>query len=304
MKLIALFNFYDEPIELFVEALASLPTAGVDHVVAVDGAYALFPDGQPASHPNQHAAIHLACRELGMSCTMHAPSGLWEGGEVEKRSFLFALGWACARDGDWFIVHDADMVVKCCPADLKERLAATEHEAAEVEVLDVVAQRAKQLDWPERFEFRGLYRAQRITVGPSHCIYSTADGRHLWGETVRQSTEPCLDLTRDVLVEHRPDERPVARQLAKLQYYAQRDEARVERGSCKSCDRLAVRLVPMRWRMTGIGPAAEWVEACETCAERLERVSRRQLCQLGVDPDSVVVENRNGRAPAGMAAAP
>jgi hypothetical protein len=53
--------------------------------------------------------------------------------------------------------------------------------------------------------------------------------------------------------------------------------------------------------MTRIGPVAEWAEACEPCAVRLERVSATQLRQLGVNPDAITIENRNGQAPAGMA---
>jgi hypothetical protein len=109
--------FYDEPVPELVACIKGLHDAGVTELVAVDGAYALYPDGQPASDPNQHAAIVLACRRLGMGCTLHVPARVWAGNEVEKRTFLFKLGWTVAEEGDWFWVQDADMVPVEVPDD-------------------------------------------------------------------------------------------------------------------------------------------------------------------------------------------
>jgi hypothetical protein len=308
VRLHGLLSFYDEPPASLTACIKGLSDAGVSELVAVDGAYGLYPDGRPASHPNQHAAIVLACRELGMGCTLHVPRKVWAGNEIEKRTFLFRLAYAAAEPGDWFWVMDADQVVQNAPDDLLERLQATEHPAAAVEFLDTVALRANQANWPPRFECRDLFRADDIRVETNHCTYVAGDGRLLWGgngdvkrEYAGAPLEPCLDLTRDVLVEHRPDRRPPERQHGKLVYYNRRDEERAERGHCGQCGQQAERLVATKWRMTRLGPVAKWVEACEPCAERLEAVGRRQLLQLGVDPDTVKVENRNGHAPAGMA---
>jgi hypothetical protein len=117
MKLVGLLSFYDEPVPTLLACIASLAEHGVDELVAVDGAYGLYPGGRARSHPDQHAAIVLACRELGMSCTLHAPRTVWRGNEVEKRTFMFSLAWATARDGDWFWVMDADQVVLETPTD-------------------------------------------------------------------------------------------------------------------------------------------------------------------------------------------
>ena len=303
MRLIALMAWYDEPIESLVASIASLELAGVDHVVALDGAYSLYPDAQPASDPNQHAAVHLACRQLGMGCTIQTVAEPWAGNEPEKRTALFALGWAVAKPGDWFMVHDADMAITRCPDDLKDRLEATDCQVATVQILDVVALRARQPDWPPYFEFCGLYRAQPIIVGPHHAQYRTPEGQHLWAGNGEESPVPALDLTDVVRVEHRPDRRSLERQQRKQAYYNLRDQERVERGDCSRCGVPAVRLVPRKWRMTQLGPVGEWAEACEPCALELEKVGRRQLRQLGVkNPDEVTFENRNGRAPAGMTA--
>jgi hypothetical protein len=281
-----------------VNCLVSLKQCGVDEVVAVDGAYALYEGGQPASHPNQAAAITLACRELGLGCTLHTPSTVWEGNEVEKRNFLFSLGLAVSRPGDWFFVMDADQVVVRYPDDFKERLAATEHPVAEVEFVDRVAYAANRKDWPAQFAVRCLFRAQQITVGPSHCIYDDEEGNHLWGQTIGKDPVECLAIpAEDLLIEHRPDARPTERQLSKLAYYRERDAAKIERGVCQNCRGPADKLVCTNWRMTDIGLVAEWMESCDNCAVRVEKKSRARLRYLGVDPDTVVPENRYGQPP-------
>ncbi len=300
MKLIALTSWFDEPPVSLVTCLQALAEAGTDHVVALDGRYALYPADHDLSDPNEYAAILLACRELGMGCTIHAPSGPWEGGEVEKRTALFAAGWAIAEPGDWFWVQDADQVVIRVPEDFKDQLEASEHDVGEVEICDVVALQANQENWPPYFAMRALFRAQPITVGPAHCMYRAADGSLLWGYEGDGRMSSALDLSADVLVEHRPQERPPARQHAKLVYYAERDAAGIERGVCELCSERSTGLVPARWRMTDLGPAADWMECCDTHATTVDTVNRIQLQALGINPDSVVVENRNGHVPAAV----
>lgn len=298
MKVIGLLSWFDEPCAGLLANLESMARAGVDHIVAVDGRYALYPADHNVSEANEYAAIILACRELGMGCTIHQPSGPWEGGEVEKRTHLFALGWTVAEPGDWFWVQDADQVVMRVPDDFKERLAATEHDVAEVQILDTVALRADQADWPAYFSMAALFRAQPITVGPAHCQYRAGDGTLLWGFEGDTRIASALDLSGSVLVEHRPDRRPHERLHAKLVYYAERDAAGVERGMCELCESPSVRLLPARWRLTGLGPVADWMECCDEHAGHVEIVNALRLAALGIDPDSVVVENRNGHAPA------
>ncbi len=302
MRLHGLLSFYDEPESSLLACIDALAKAGVDHVLAVDGAYELYPDAKAASSPNQHAAIVLACRELGVACTLHVPSAPWAGNEPGKRTAMFTLAWALADDGDWFWVQDADMVTVKAPEDLKARLEGSDCQVAKVEILDKVAERINVPNMPPTFEMCSLFRAQPITVGPHHAQYRAADGQHLWVGNGEDSPVPTLDLSSTVRVEHRPDRRPPERLQGKMTYYTERDQSRVERGDCSKCGEPAVRLVTVRWRWTHIGPVGDWVEACEPCAQRLEKVSRRQLLQLGIDPDSVKAENRNGQAPAGMAA--
>jgi hypothetical protein len=215
---------------------------------------------------------------------------------------MFSLAWAAAEDGDWFWVQDADMVVTRHPEDLKARLERSDCQAAKVEIFDVVAKRINLPNVPVTFDMCSLFRAQPITVGPHHAHYRAQDGSYLWVGNGEDSPARTLDLTDSVRTEHRPDRRSEERLQAKMNYYAARDTARVERGDCSRCGEPAVRLVATKWRMTRMGPVGDWAEVCEPCAQRLEKVSARQLVQIGIDPDSVTVENRNGQAPAGMAA--
>lgn len=299
MKILGLLCFYDEPPEQIASCLVGLQRAGVEHVVAVDGAYALYPDGKATSHPGQHAALDLGCLQLGLSLTLHVPRTTWVGNEVEKRTFMFQLAWGMAEDGDWFFVMDADQEVMQVPLDFNERLRTSKYDVAEVNFLDTVALKANQVDWPPHFTVRNLFKAQSIHLEINHINYITDDGRYLWGD-VAHDLETCLDMT-DLLVEHRPDRRPPARQHAKLAYYAQRDEARVERGKCQKCDEPAASIVAIRWRMSKIGPVADWMEACEKHAKEMDKLGQRRLRQLGFDPAKVRIENRNGAAPIGAA---
>lgn len=298
MNIIGLLAWWDEPMDTLLACIGALSAAGVDHLVAVDGRYALYSADHDVSSANEYASILLACKQLGMRCTIHEPSGPWEHGETEKRTALFALGWAVAEPGDWFWVQDADQVVVEWPGDFKQRLEATEHDVVEVTILDTVAQRAKQKDWPERFVMRALFRAQPITVGPLHCMYRAADDTLLWGYERELPMANALDLSDCVLVEHRPDHRPLERQHAKLMYYAERDAAMIERGKCELCDERSTGLVCTRWRWTEIGPVADRMECCDAHAAQVKVVADLELERMGIDPTSVVPENRSGKAPA------
>lgn len=294
-----LVSFYDEPIENITRCLVGLQLAGVGHVTALDGAYRLFPNGRASSPSNQHAAWIMGARELDMGCTLHVPAAVWDGNEAQKRTALFAHALAAVRPGDWFVVIDGDEFITAVPDDLDDRLRATELDVGEIQALDVVAQRIQRRDMPERFSVRKLFRAQPITVGPAHCMYRAADGRLLWGETGAQQSEPTFEVL-DMLVEHHPDRRPMDRLSAKLAYYRARDEALIERGDCHWCGEPAVTLVGINWRMNATlnCPVGEWREACINHVAVAERISRTEFELLGIDPDSVQVENRMGRAPA------
>lgn len=295
-----LVSFYDEPIENIARCLVGLQLAGVSHVTVLDGAYQLFPHGTASSPSNQHAAWIVGARDLGIGCTLHVPATVWSGNEAQKRTALFAHAYAAAAPGDWFLVVDGDEFITEVPSDLDERLRTAQLDVGEIQALDVVAQRLQRRDMPERFPVRKLFRAQPITVGPAHCMYRAADGRLLWGETSDQHAEPTFEAL-DMVVEHHPDRRPLERLSAKLAYYRARDEALIERGGCHWCGEPAITLVGINWRMNAAlnCPVGEWREACANHVVVAERISRTEFELLGIDPDSVQLENRMGRVPIG-----
>jgi hypothetical protein len=257
-----------------------LRNAGVTHIVALDGAYSIYPEGVPASDPDQHMAIMLTCRNLGMGCTIHVPETVWHGNEMEKRSFLFYLGLANADDGDWFFVMDADQTVIKIPDDFHERLAKTELEVATVTFADEGALYTRRI----------LFRAQPILVVGNHFTYMTMDDRRLWGP----SNEPMIESVNlvDMVIRHEPNRWRTEKRLStKADYYALRDESGAELALCKKCkdhDEQAVKRIPHRWRKVNGQVLGDWIEVCAKHAKEVERENRQRLRKLGMDPDKVV----------------
>lgn len=297
MRIVGLLSFWNEPVEAVAACLTTLrDRVGMEALVALDGAYAMFPGATPASPRDRQAAVALACRELGVDCRLVVPTRVWAG-EVEKRTALFEFGLAHAEPGDWFFVQDADVVVLEAAADLRERLAATDRPAANVRVRDAAAP-ANHPAWPKEYDsLRPLFRAQPIHLETNHFTYLGADGEVLW-QGGGADEVPGLDLTEHVLLEHRPNVRDRVRQEAKHVYYVDRDEAAIELGDC-ACGAAATGRVEVGWRRSRDGSvvADRIVDACDRCSRRLRARARRELLRVGVDPATVVVSHRHGRAP-------
>ena len=222
MNVTGLLAWYDEP----VTWLAASVTAAAklcDHIVAVDGAYALYPRGRAQSDPEQAEAILHAAYGAGIGCTIHRPSTVWMGNQIEKRSTMFGLG--AETEADWFFVFDADDLVTQVPADAKQRLAeATEDVAVytlwwteDVERDPDKAQAARAFSYPHEASnryFRGLFRAlPSLRVEGSHYHYvADKDGAlvHLRGHEDVHDLAPFLNLT-DLKVQHRHPQRTRAR---------------------------------------------------------------------------------------------
>jgi len=284
--------WYDEPLPALAQCVVGLKNAGVDHLVAVDGRYHLYPGDEFLSPLDQQGGLIQVCRSLGLGVTVHVPPHEWLGNEVEKRTHLFTLGAAEAEVGDWFFVIDADVVVSKTPPDLKERLAATEHEAAFVMVHDMNAAAAQRDDWPEYFMIRALFKAQPIVVKVNHYTYVSADGqRLLWNagdeDHPHGDIVPALDLRREVEIQHRPGVRQGERQMAKAQWYATREEMGVERDLCEKCrkqgvQKRAARRVPVKWHRSPIGITSPIAELCEQHARIAERQNERRMRTWGI----------------------
>lgn len=224
MKLIALLSWYDEPVWALTELVASLARAGCDHLVAVDGAYALFPEARAQSPGEQAQALLAAAQGAGMGVCIHVPQEVWFGNELEKRTFLFAAGHQVAEPGeDWLWVCDADEVILEA-IGLRERLEATEHDVAEV-ILRMNENGDGGLE-----PIRKLFRAQQsgIFVRTNHFTYQTGDGRLLWeGHLPPKPVLVGAETMHFVRVDHRRT-RKDRRLEDRQRYYDRRKEHGIE----------------------------------------------------------------------------
>lgn len=217
MRLIACLSWYDEQPAHLAELVASMSRAGVDHVVAVDGAYALFPGARGGSPSEQADAIAHTARGAGIGVTVHVPVAPWAGNEVAKRSWLFELAHLLAEPGeDWLWVLDADEVIDTADG-LRAQLERCQADVAEVLLVDGDAVSP----------LRMLFRAQPggIRVTGTHSTYIDGRGRRLWAPT-----GPVADAEQlfDVRVRHRQHARSSQREIARRRYITVRDDVGAE----------------------------------------------------------------------------
>jgi hypothetical protein len=217
------------------DMVLSLPLAGVDALVAVDGAFEHFANARTESPSAQKQAIFRAAKDARLDLRCYYPISLWES-EPTKRSHAFQS--AERLRPDWYLVLDSDERILAAPPDLKDRLAETDKDVVEGMLLE-----AQATTWSAEFDDEeGLpaIHAQRfvkprrcliraipgLRCGPRHFDYVTPDGRNLWGDTYGSPL-----LMRDLAIDHRNHERDRARADAAWEYYQVRDELGLER-SC------------------------------------------------------------------------
>jgi hypothetical protein len=229
MRLIVLLSWYDEHPSWLENAILSLKPLDVDHIVALDGAYALYPDGKAESSQEEYEAIRQAGHEIGAVVDTYTPPNVWHGNEIEKRNYLFRLGWEHVLAGGevetipWFMVFDADEAVKRAPDNVKDRLGASPFDVGAV----TLNEPGHPMGTVTFATFPMFFRAQPIEVRGAHFRYFAQDGRQLWGDAIRDQLEPRADLT-DVVIEHRKLFRATDRKKAATTYYENRDASGVE----------------------------------------------------------------------------
>jgi hypothetical protein len=228
MKIYALLNWYDERPDWLAASVASASKL-CDGIVAVDGAYFLYPGSlrHPTSGAAQATAIMETALSLDMSCTIHVPDGPWLGNEVDKLQHLFDLGVPEPME-DWFFRIDGDELLTDVPYDARNRIAETDLHAVDLRMwvrTDGVTQHEM---WP----IRRLWRVvPEMKVGPAHHIMSgIVDGERIYmaDSENRARQTPGLDMP-DLLMEHRNRQRNPVRLKNKERYYRQRDELGVEK---------------------------------------------------------------------------
>lgn len=244
MRVVALCPWFDESPAWLAGMVASLDRVGVDHLVAIDGCYELFPGAlaRPRSSTVQASTILEACEGIGIGCTLVRPQAPFVGNEVEKRNLLFAHGRAVCEEGDWFYCIDSDERVVEAQPDTRELLDQTIWNCAEVRVVTPVephgseaqSRAAAAVGQPHekasgyRCFFRNL---PGLSVELAHYIvgYDAAGGRsYLRGRFDLHDLEPAVELPNFV-VEHRTNFRERSRREAAKAYYDVRDACGAER---------------------------------------------------------------------------
>ena len=179
MRIVGLLAWYDEAPSWLATAVAGFGRV-CDEIVAVDGAYSLYPGGRARSLPDQAEAILAAGEAAGVGITLHRPATTFAGQEVEKRNLTLGLAAPFVDEGDWLLVFDADMhVMQAYPDIIRRDLAETNAVVATYTILDGAdmlaeperADLARRLpvstDWTNKF--RGIYRAlDGLAYGPTH----------------------------------------------------------------------------------------------------------------------------------------
>lgn len=248
MRVHVLCSFYDEHPDHLREMVGSC-AAIADSVVAVDGAYGLYPCARNRSSSAEYAALGDACDEHALALTIHRPAAPWTGNEVEKRAKMFhiANGVATPWD-DWFIIMDGDMML-CQRGD---------HEGARMKLAEAPREYMAgaitfgELPWGATLDgydnltsmtapFRSLFRAiPGLTVEWAHYFYNVvhADGSrdYLWydlpgrhGHYKPQSDVWCVDLMNEITLLHRPWARERDRVMDKGKYHAEAQARVIER---------------------------------------------------------------------------
>lgn len=204
---IGILSWFDEDPAWLAGTVSSLTKIPVGHLVAVDGAYALYPEGRASSPPEQAAVIAETCRALDIGLTLHAPREVFFGNEVEKRTLGFRLAETVAEPGDWYFVIDADELVDHA-FGVEETLARSSEDVASI-ALD---------------NTQGVRRLYRATPGihckTTHYEFFTAGGQSLF--------RGGYEILR-VQIDHRSEKRDRDRRERQKHYYRRRDELGVEK---------------------------------------------------------------------------
>lgn len=217
-QIVALLAWYDEQETHLERMIHSLPLAGVTHLIALDGAYRLLPDGHPSSPASQHDAIRQACKTARITLTLRIPNKVWQNNEIEKRTTLFHLAEQKTTPDSWYVVLDADEEITKVPADFQHRIATTDRDAVEVTFCESRRQ----------IQLRMIFRAIRgLHAYKNHYSYQTPDGRRLWGHHPQGPLVPALGCS-DLYVRHHLSERTFQRDNARRRYYQDRDRLKAE----------------------------------------------------------------------------
>jgi hypothetical protein len=242
MKIVGVLSWYDESPHWLATAVAGFGRL-CDSIIAVDGAYALFPGARPRSHPQQAEAIVQAADAAECGLILHRPDDIWYGNEVEKRNFSLKLAGNILEEGeDWLLVFDADYhMLMCNPEMIRAELAQTDLNVATYTILDGIdflgdealgkyAATVDSIDHEWTCRTRDIYRWNpSIKIGPAHWTYSAlVDGKRRWLRGPWEKEVDALELDRNLVVYHRTQDRVSGRRERAKRYYDTRMEQKTE----------------------------------------------------------------------------
>lgn len=246
-RVIGLVSWWDESPTWLAASVSSLGRF-CDHVVVLDGRYAMYPDQRLQSGIDQVMAAIEAARAVGVGVTMHTAPRTFKD-EMEKRTHLFRLGAIEARSHeDWFFVLDGDeVVVESPPRDeILARLEA-EREKGVYAVTATLFERVdphyneQRTDLGMKLEIEWRYECasprfwrvlDSMRVVGYHYSYVGEDERgdtiELWGDDSCAKRAPWGSFCGKVVLENRNRLRGKQRDADREQYYRDRDATGLE----------------------------------------------------------------------------
>lgn len=247
MKIHALLPWYNEDPAWLAATVASVARFA-DHIIAVDGCYALWPGAltAPNSGAEQAETIFEVAHGAGIDVTVHVPREPFYGNEVEKRTMLLQLaGLLGTPNEDWVFLVDADEVVTHASHDLRAMLAAETANVCEVASCwndgrnCTALPAAKEQDRREAMQSGHVHVRKLMRLLPNlrvqgcHWIYvgdgPNGEDMYLWGSPGVFDHEEAADYTPYLRLEHRHAWRGKQRQRDAQTYYKVRDTVIAER---------------------------------------------------------------------------
>ncbi len=222
VALTGMISFYDEDPAWVYSSVRDLMLLGVTRIVAVDGAYELYPGGTARS---RRETIDALCGH-NVDLLFYQPRETWCGNEVQKRQFMLDQAIACSETWvDWLVVWDADYQLVDAPSLLrlpgviKQSLTDCDKDFASVSF----SESAENNGW---HPLRIFMRAQPgMRMDGNHHTYLTPSGHR---SQILERPVPlaagALDLG-SIKVKHRVHERDPERRAKQTTYYERRDAA-------------------------------------------------------------------------------
>lgn len=221
MKLIACMNLYNE-IEHIERVLTGLHVNGMDHVIALDGAYQGFP--HEAWHSTDGTLEVLLRWQQSQTQWLHlieTPPEGWPGQEI-KRTKYFRVADSFAEPGDWLVQVDGDEELVGDDADYRGRrfrdfLAEQPEQVTTIYVAirNWNGDETKAGNWDH---WAKVYRwLPGLHYGHEHWDILAGDGRRIWDIGLNYQS-PQARVWGYFKFHHWSDARAEARKHAKGQY--------------------------------------------------------------------------------------